>query len=532
MSKALCNARCKAPCKSDKCQKTLITQADIGRGNQYVISQPGLYCLCSDVTFTEGIAIEIAAANVTLDLGQHTILGAASGVIAVLARENDEIVKNVVVRNGRIANLAPEDTTGMFGSALSFFLAQNVTIEDVHVERGVRAALFNNVRNLCVHNLHAQGMSEDGVVLLNVRNASISDCSVSECGSIAYSIGAALGTVFPAAARCVDVQIRACSSTDTPNGIAAVNGSNIISIEKFACHNAADAVTLFGGASEMAGITADVAATVKHLSAKNVGNGLWIDSAQNVCAEHIDVQNFDRTALRLTNCANIQLVHACVANGTEQHQGIALGIVMSRQISCKHITAQFCDAGVGAFDVTDLTLDAFHAIRCIVGFTLGRMAPDLPVRDSLLRNCVALDCIDYGAAALLAARVHLDSCISNSNESDGSDGFGILLAFSECCLVKHCKCNYNNFGFADNMGSNNAFVGNCAFANGVNYVRSPVPFTDIKTPLTANSAFENVAIEKELGNRALRSVRSANERAWHTAAQKAAQRLHNLLTSQ
>ncbi len=66
-----------------------------------IIEQPGSYMLGRNLTSTGGAGISIAASNVTLDLGGHTLSGAGGGTDAIVLVGN---LTNVTVRNGQIVN--------------------------------------------------------------------------------------------------------------------------------------------------------------------------------------------------------------------------------------------------------------------------------------------------------------------------------------------------------------------------------------------------------------------------------------------
>jgi hypothetical protein len=87
-----------------------ISQFDI---NPFIITEPGLYCLNSNVqvTPTQGIGIIINANNVIIDLNQFTIQGSGQ-VTGILISGNNSII----IRNGTMSNFGG---TGIFFNPVS-----------------------------------------------------------------------------------------------------------------------------------------------------------------------------------------------------------------------------------------------------------------------------------------------------------------------------------------------------------------------------------------------------------------------------
>lgn len=136
---------------------TMLTQADFNGGTLF-ITDPGLYTLCEDITFSGAVAVAIQSDNVVLDLNNHSISTDNNNVINIIA------VSEVVVKNG---TLISSSTNVVFISN-----ASAITIEAI---TGVNTGLnIANSQDIFVHNYTNSGTSI-GVLASNVDNLTVRD---------------------------------------------------------------------------------------------------------------------------------------------------------------------------------------------------------------------------------------------------------------------------------------------------------------------------------------------------------------------
>ncbi len=111
-------------------------QADVGAGNIYTISVPGIYCMTQNITFSFGTAIRVASSDVTINMEGHTLNG-ANNALAVAGIRLENFISNVTIQNGIIENInasaefyAIRDS----GSVASIFNASlvNIVINNVN----------------------------------------------------------------------------------------------------------------------------------------------------------------------------------------------------------------------------------------------------------------------------------------------------------------------------------------------------------------------------------------------------------------
>jgi hypothetical protein len=107
----------------------------------WTISTPGVYCLDTDfnVTLSSGVAININASNVTLDMNRHVLSNhaAATGTYAYGITATQQ--KNVVIKNGAIQGFF---TAIALFDASPYTSTQDNVIEDIAAERSTTFGLY------------------------------------------------------------------------------------------------------------------------------------------------------------------------------------------------------------------------------------------------------------------------------------------------------------------------------------------------------------------------------------------------------
>ncbi len=102
----------------------------------YTITQPGLYCLCSDLTGTSGFdGIIVNSSDVTIDLCGFSLVGVTGSLSGILLGS----VQNVVIRDGSIRR---------FGNGILGLGSRQVVVEDMrlHGLTGVGIQLADDCR--------------------------------------------------------------------------------------------------------------------------------------------------------------------------------------------------------------------------------------------------------------------------------------------------------------------------------------------------------------------------------------------------
>ena len=119
-----------------------------------VISQPGKWFVCKDLTYTgTGAAIIIAANNVTLDFNEHDLTLTQDGSVGVLAQD----VREIVIKNDAIIGVPGSSSST--SAALQFIGCADVIIENIfttNTASGIRLDVseLNPTTNVTVKNCH------------------------------------------------------------------------------------------------------------------------------------------------------------------------------------------------------------------------------------------------------------------------------------------------------------------------------------------------------------------------------------------
>ena len=161
----------------------MITQEDIDAG--FTISSPGKYCLVENVTHTSAnTAITIAADNVTLDLGGHTIDGENTATNGILINNTRE---NITIQNGTVTSCT---STGIFIENTTRLCIANITSVDSLL--GIFIDICTNVfiKNCIIKN------NSSGVIIRTVTNGTIKKCISQNNNAAGFYINACNNTII------------------------------------------------------------------------------------------------------------------------------------------------------------------------------------------------------------------------------------------------------------------------------------------------------------------------------------------------
>lgn len=189
------------------CCQNVITQDDIDTG-VYTITNQGVYCLASDVTFTAGNAITInnTTADVILDLQGYTITGSGGAVNGIFVNNatGGTTIKNGSISGG-IDGINIQLSTNVFIENVRIYSPINngievfqstVTIDDVAVNgAGVdgmlfKIGVFSLIQNSQIHASGSVGVHIDGGFSFNLNNV-----STFSSGSYNYLVESVTGPV-------------------------------------------------------------------------------------------------------------------------------------------------------------------------------------------------------------------------------------------------------------------------------------------------------------------------------------------------
>lgn len=238
-----------APAQADDCANPITTvPCTISVQGVYKFAGP----LAVPATFTSGVAITIAAPNVTLDLGGFQ-LGTAAGpeqtAIGVYALNR----KNVVIKNGAIRGYAQgvvvEDGTGGTGASCT---PSGACSKAVMLD-GLRLDLIR------YRAVHLQGVGHV------VKNTTIVDVG----GSTAVGVDDAIGIQIDGhSCRVVDNDVALLTATDQRVGIQ-INGSDSLVVQN-RLSSMATGVVFSGSGSYRDNLS--VAVTTPYTGGTNAGN--------------------------------------------------------------------------------------------------------------------------------------------------------------------------------------------------------------------------------------------------------------------
>lgn len=165
------------------CCEYMITQADIGSGDTYIITAPGVYCLAEDVTFsTSGFAIQInnTEPEVILDLQGHTITGSGSGSAIFVTNTS----YGTTIQNGSTNNtgtgIQVQDATQLFIKNLNIASSVNygITVETISGDSGGIDIIDTFIRNTGI----------DGIYISNAAVTRIIDSTIVVSGQAGVHI--------------------------------------------------------------------------------------------------------------------------------------------------------------------------------------------------------------------------------------------------------------------------------------------------------------------------------------------------------
>lgn len=365
-----------------------------------LINSPGRYVLADDVVWVPGAesgsAITIAASNVVLDLGGHTLradLSDRSLITAAISIQNN--VANVIVENGTLENMG---YCGVRAEQVSSLGIKNITVDGLffhnldtrfltpcgfHVSNALDVAILN----CAVHNLDVTADSCAGIQILNTIGATVSECLMR---NFINHDGAVQGYSY---LKCMSVVTWECVASNLLsqfNGNILTGGHTVIGFVPIFCiglnFDRCSATNLTGSADDCHGISVflDADVSVSHFVARNIIDGVTPSqtgakstgvevygigvTVSDCVAENItairpqDLQAAGFTAwgwdIRFVSCTatNVLAMDAYGATGPEYGQGLGYGWAPDpRDMFCK----------VGAIKIS---YDNCLAINCQVGF--------------------------------------------------------------------------------------------------------------------------------------------------------------------
>jgi hypothetical protein len=327
-------------------------QADIGAGGTYTITDPGVYCMYNDATWSTGAAITVNANNVTIDMQNHTLNGNTAGATGILVENGS----NVTIKNGNIT----DPVTGCIEWTSSnnwdiVIQNMNLSVNEGTGAGGVAAinltAIIDTDNNLLIENCNAYNcyISVGSALSAIVRgciltcDSSNSSASITMAGTPTYPLGQVV------IEDCVLANIQPLSFPTNPavfsitNGYSVVirncissgsgtNGFDVESIVNTTVFNCVAQQSVDTGFFFLSGLTA-ANLSVTNCVAQECSNGFWVKTLSgpgyqsalltNSVAQYNTENGFevtnDGTGSTSFNCMN------CTANGNTG-DGFEIGI--------------------------------------------------------------------------------------------------------------------------------------------------------------------------------------------------------------
>ena len=170
------------PCVSKRCQSPrLISQRDVGQGDSFVITKPGVYQLCEDVTVNTGVAIRINTSCVKLDLNDHLISGNDEACAAVVVESlvESEKVENIEICNGTIKNFSTEspcDDENEAGAGVIAEDALNLRFHNLTVTNARNGLIIRTSELVNIFHCSLVSNTINGLFVANTNDIAINSC--------------------------------------------------------------------------------------------------------------------------------------------------------------------------------------------------------------------------------------------------------------------------------------------------------------------------------------------------------------------
>ena len=477
-------------------------QTDIGIGNIYTISVPGVYCMKETVTFTVGTAITVNSSNVTIDMRGFTLSGGDNSTTGILLGNG---IQNVIIKNGIIEHIGGTTPNGIairdtVGATQTL---QNITIQDMNFNNNSVAGIsfdkatvgVSDVEGILVQNCY---LVMSGNILIQGISGIVQGCTVVENRDSGVVGGIQAQSAFgPRLAAsfiiqdCSSLNTNTVQATNIPiqinntqNAIiknCIVNGTSTYGIHTQDCANVSILDCVVQGGSGSLGINAALALNPSILTSWVIeqcvvyGGGVGIE---------VDNPGFNLTAVKITNCftqgsaiVGFAIAHpatsgtlsgvtlkGCSATGSAS-SGFLVFFRSAGTPTISQVVFEDCisqDNGGDGFSLytpnlgNTITGVAFH--NCVARHNLG--GP--PVLGQIFLG----DGFGIGSSPLNSGQINdivFQSCIAQDN---ANNGFNLVATVTLCKILDCCAMNNTGTGIANVAGNTNRVLGNAAFNNG------------------------------------------------------------------
>lgn len=453
----MCN-RCRPNCQPPR----QIGRHDVGNGGIFVIREPGVYHLCSDVTVQSGPAIEIAASCVTLDLQQHTIDGSGQACVGVLVSgsvSDGTVRDNVIVRNGTLKN----------------FRADFVSCPTLPIVAGLTA---NGAKNLQLHQLTVLG-ALNGIGVSASEIVKITACKVADNADNGVAVE------FSSAIVVQDL----CANGGS-RGLRTADCRNLV------CENGVVARSQLSGFLAVRSFNL----TYRNCTAQETGTGFAV-LGTNVLFDRCTAQGctsdgwncFNITELTMRSCTGADcqrygLLGVNVGNGAIEQclfDGNAAGVLFD---TAQNLLLRDCvskNSTSRGYDVLDTQKLTMHS--CVSAGNGVEAMTIFNTSDILLDKCT----LAANSFGLFVDANCVRTVILNCSATGHTSGWAFWV-FGECAVVGDNTAANNGTGFIDSTSDASLFYGNRSFLNtsdGTN-----VTFVDLAV---ATTPYQNVARAKQ-----------------------------------
>jgi len=457
-------------------------QSDIGAGNVYTISSPGVYCMIENVTFSFGTAITVNSSDVTINLKGHTLNG-GNGALSVAGIRLENFISNVTIQNGTIENISGSTFFAIrdSGVAASIFDAalSNIVIKDINFNNnfssiglGVVPAEQVFLDGILIENCNFFGTLAPDIQLLSISSI-VRNCQLQNSFEI-LSPGVPAGTRYALVEDCV-----VSSTSSVQVGIISVAADNVVVRNCILQGPANQGINVAGTNVTISDCTlqdGDTSNPIYGLNLTNNGGAALI--------ERCFVAN-NATGFYITNAGNSLKLVDCVAE-SNAFNGFYFNTPVSK------ITVQGCSAeanGINGFVIqnngTGQVISKITFENCVAqgnsgdGFSLVNADPGSAISEVIFMNCVSQrnlggtdgvttwfgDGFGIGSASTNAGPIFdvlCQNCVAQRNVHDGLN-FASTVTLGK--ILDNCSMFNTGTGFANLTGSSNAFVGNVSLFN-------------------------------------------------------------------
>ena len=488
-------------------------QTDIGAGDLYTITVPGIYCLTENVTFTFGTAVTVNSSDVTIDLQGHYIDGGSNLITAAigLTPSVGSSLNNLIIQNGIIQNLGSINIPYGIVQTSTTSCLSNIIIRDMDFYNintlGTGYAFFAQAQEILVENCNT---FDGGYLQANGANG---ESIFRNIRAEQYASGYSGVIAFGASSVVIEDCIMTTSAPTPGSGLAQV-----VVAESF---NAVIRNCVVDGSINAGFIFSDINnLVVSDCIAQNiVGHGFQlqlIDAISGVVIERCVAQNnefFGFNFLQTATSAFDSLsVIDCIANNNMSSGFllVACGILGSQNILFKNCYAAqngvcgFLMLGVGGNVLNSSFEGCVAQANGGDGFNLENIGGGLPFAHISFTDCVSqgniggavygpplpyLTCVSsstnlsdtgYWTSTFLGDGFGLNSALTSTivgpisdvicqgclAQRNANDGFNFASTVTQCKIFDCCAMNNTGTGIANAAGNTNRVLGNAAFDNG------------------------------------------------------------------